>query len=372
MEPSIRLLADLVAIPSVNPMGRPGMGTGEAEIARYVADVLGRAGLDTEIDEVAPGRPNVIGLLDVGAERTLMLEAHLDTVHAEQMEVPPFVPEIRHGKLYGRGSCDTKGSLAAFLSAVRTVAGGALRPGVNILVAAVADEEYQFSGARRASERGLHADFGIAGEPTQLHIVRAHKGVTRWRIATRGSAAHAAYPERGRNAIYAMGHVLRLLENHAAELRARPPHPLLGTPTLSVGIIEGGQAVNMVPDFCRIELDRRTLPGESTPAVLQAVRDALAAASDWTMDDPHLAVGGMEVDEDAEIVRLLSAAIRATGHTVAIEAAQYATDAGIYNATGIPTVVFGPGDIRQAHTALEFIDLDEYEAAIRIVLQVLR
>jgi acetylornithine deacetylase len=243
---------------------------------------------------------------------------------------------------------------------------------VNVLVAAVADEEYQFSGARHASERGLHADFGIAGEPTRLRIVRAHKGVTRWRIVTQGRAAHSAYPERGMNAIYAMGHVLQSLEVHAAELRARPPHPVLGTPTLSVGVIEGGQAVNMVPDSCRIEVDRRTLPEESTAAVLQAVRDALAGVSDWSMDEPHLAVAGMEVAEDADVVRLLSEAIQATGRTVVIEAAHYATDAGIYNAMGIPTVVFGPGDIAQAHTASEFIDLNEYETAIRIIQQVLR
>jgi len=372
MDPTVALLRDLVAIPSVNPMGRPGSGSGEAEIARFVADLLLRGGLDTETDEVAPGRPNVIGLLDVRASRTLLLEAHLDTVQAEQMEISPFAPEIRQGKLYGRGACDTKGALAAFLSAVTGLAASARTPRFNVVLAAVVDEEYQFTGARQLVRKGLRADFGIAGEPTQLHIVRAHKGVTRWRITTDGRAAHSAYPERGKNAIYAMGHVLRSLEAHAASLGAADPHPVLGTATLSVGVIEGGQAVNIVPDRCWIEVDRRTLPGESPSAVLGAVRQALSSLSGWRMEEPHLAVEGMELPEEADIVRLLSAAIRGAGETVHVESAQYATDAGIYNAAGIPTVVFGPGDIAHAHTASEFIDLDEYAAAIRIIQQLIQ
>jgi acetylornithine deacetylase/succinyl-diaminopimelate desuccinylase family protein len=367
MDPTVSLLGDLVAIPSVNPMGRPGTGTGEAEIARVVADVLLGAGIDAELDEVSPGRPNVIGFLDARAERTLLLEAHLDTVHADQMEIAPFAPDIRDGKLYGRGSCDTKGSLAAFLSVLSALATSGAKPRLNIVLAAVVDEEYQFTGAQHAVRKGLRADFGIAGEPTQLRIVRAHKGVTRWRITTRGKAAHSAYPERGENAIYAMGEVLRRLETHAKAMRTRAPHPVLGTPTLSVGLIEGGQAVNIVPDRCRIEIDRRTLPGESTSAVLEAVREALSELSSWTIEEPHLAVEGMEVPEDAEIIRLLSAAIRASGRMLSVEGAQYATDAGIYNGAAIPTVVFGPGDIAQAHTASEFIDLDEYAAAIEII-----
>jgi len=372
MDPAVSLLADLVAIPSVNPMGRPGTGTGEADIARFVADVLRRAGIDTELDEVSPGRPNVIGSLDARAEGTLLLEAHLDTVHAEQMEIAPFAPEIRDGKLYGRGSCDTKGSLAAILSVLTALAISGERPRLNIVFAAVVDEEYQFTGAQHAVRKGLRADFGIAGEPTRLHIVRAHKGVTRWRITTRGQAAHSAYPERGKNAIYAMGEVLQHLETHANALRARTPHPGLGTPTLSVGLIEGGQAVNIVPDRCRIEIDRRTLPGESTSAVLGAVREALSGISSWTMEEPHLAVEGMDVPEDAEIIRRLSEAIRASGRMLCVEAAQYATDAGVYNGAGIPTVVFGPGDIAQAHTASEFIDLDEYATAIGIFRQLVQ
>ena len=352
-DPLVRLLADLVAIPSVNPMGRgkTGPGYSEHEVAAYVDAYLRRHGVGTRVNDVLPGRPNVTGFIDSGAEKTLLLEAHCDTVQAESMTIPPFSPELRDGRLYGRGSCDTKGSLAAFLYGVcsHLDAGGRLR--CNVIVIAAADEEYQFTGARHAVAHGLKADFGIVGEPTRLRIVRAHKGVTRWRIATRGVAAHSAYPERGVNAIYAMGHVLDRLERYGNALRGSAIHPLLGPASLRTGVIEGGEAVNIVPDRCTVEVDRRTLPGETTEEVLGAVRSALEGVSGWEFDPPHLAVAGMEVPEESPVVRLLSGAIAGVCGEASVEAAQYATDAGIYNGAGIPSVVFGPGDIAQAHTA---------------------
>ena len=205
------------------------------------------------------------------------------------------------------------------------------------------------------------------GEPTRLRIVRAHKGVTRWRIVTRGVAAHSAYPERGENAIYAMGHVLGRLEEYGKALRLSTPHPLLGTPSLSAGVIEGGEAVNIVPDRCVVEVDRRTLPGESPDEILGAVRRALEGVPGWKFDTPHLAVAGMELGEESPLVRLLSGAITGVCGEVRVEAAQYATDAGIYNGAGIPSVVFGPGDIAQAHTAEEWIDLGDLRSASAIV-----
>jgi acetylornithine deacetylase len=368
-DPLIRLLADLVAIPSVNPMGRgkSGPGYSEHDVAAYVAAYLRRHGVETGVSDVTPGRPNVTGFIDAGAEKTLLLEAHSDTVQAESMMIPPFTPELRDGRLYGRGSCDTKGSLAAFLHGVcsHLDAGGRFR--FNVIMLAAADEEYQFKGARHAVAHGLKADFGIVGEPTGLRIVRAHKGVTRWRIVTRGVAAHSAYPERGENAIYAMGHLLGRLEEYGKALRGSAPHPLLGSPSLSAGVIEGGQAVNIVPDRCTVEVDRRTLPEESTEEVLGAVRRALEAVPGWEFEPPHLAVAGMEVPEESPLVRLLSGAIGGICGDVHVEAAQYATDAGIYNGAGIPSVVFGPGDIAQAHTGEEWIDLENLHAAAAVV-----
>ena len=367
------LLSDLVAIPSINPMGRPSDGDRfrEQQIAGYVAEYMRSSGMDVSVSDVAPGRPNVIGYVDAGAAETILLEAHLDTVHVDNMAIEPFTPVVRDGRLYGRGACDTKGSLAAFLAAVTDCLATPKRLKYNVVVAAVADEEYQFTGARHAVEAGLKADAGIVGEPTRLRIVRAHKGLVRWRIITHGVAAHSAFPERGRNAIYVMGQVLTRIERYARRLAEREGHALLGPRTLSVGVIEGGSAVNIVPDGCSIEIDRRALPGEQADEILDDVRTQLRDINDWEFSPPHVAIMGMEVPEDAPVVRRLAAAVHAMTGDVMVETAPYMTNASVYNAAGIPTVVFGPGDIARAHTDSEFIPLDELNTAVTIIRNVL-
>ena len=368
-DPLIRLLSDLVAIPSVNPMGRSVAGAGytEAAIADFVFSRLKRHGLDVRVDEVAPGRPNVTARLDTGAEKTLLLEAHMDTVHTGTMTVPPFDPVVREGRLYGRGSCDAKGSLAAFIHALCSIADRKRKPGFNVVLLAAVDEEYGFTGSSFAMAQGLRADFGVVGEPTRCAIVRAHKGVMRWRVVTHGVAAHSAYPERGENAIFAMGAVLSRLGEYAGALRRVAPHEILGSPSLSAGVIEGGEAVNIIPARCVTELDRRTLPGETRERVLEGARRALDGLGGWSFEEPHLSVAGMEVPAEAPAVRLLADAIASAGGGVAIEGAQYATDAGVFNGGGIPSVVFGPGDIARAHTSEEWIDLDSLALAAAAV-----
>ncbi len=350
-------------------MGRGGTGAGYAEndVALCVEAYLRAHRVDCRLTEVAPGRPNVTAFVDAGAETTLLLEAHSDTVQADSMTIPPFTPDVRNGRLYGRGSCDTKGSLAAFLHGVCTHLDGGGRLRFNVVLVAAADEEYQFSGALHAVEEGLKADFAVVGEPTLLHIVRAHKGVIRWRIATRGVAAHSAYPERGENAIYAMGRVLGRLEEYGKTLRSSAPHPLLGSPSFSPGVIEGGEAVNVVPGRCILEVDRRTLPGETVEQVLRSAEHALGDLDGWSFDPPHLSVPGMEVSGESPVVRFLSGAVHDVCGEAHVEGAQYATDAGVYNGAGIPAVVFGPGDIAQAHTAEEWIDIGNLYAAAHVI-----
>jgi len=180
-------------------------------------------------------------------------------------------------------------------------------------------------------------------------------------------AAHSAYPERGENAIFAMGAVLARLERYAGALRNAPPHPLLGAPSLSAGVIEGGEAVNVIPARCSVDIDRRTLPGETGERVLEGARRALDGIGGWSFDPPQLSVAGIDVPEDAPAVRLLSGAVRGAGGDVRIEGAQYATDAGMLALGGIPSVVFGPGDIAQAHTAEEWIDLESLALAFAAV-----
>ena len=369
MEAVTKLLSDLVAIPSMNPMGRGRVGKeySEQSIAEFVAQFMRKASIDVELQQVSPGRPNVIGVVSVGAQETLMLEAHLDTVFADSMLIDPFDPIVRDGRLFGRGACDTKGSIAAFLQAVINSLKVAKSMRYNVLLLFVSDEEYRFAGAQHAVRHGLKADFGIAGEPTQLRIVRAHKGVTRWKIHTKGIAAHSAYPERGKNAIYAMAKVVGRLEQHSAALSAGHAHQLLGTPSLSVGVIEGGQAVNVVPDHCWIEIDRRTLPGEIAQTVLEPIRSLLSDLEGYEMREPHLSVAGMEVAEQSPIVQGLTQAVRSICGEAIVEAAHYATDAGIYNSVGVPTVVFGPGNIAQAHTESEYIELQQLHQAAAII-----
>jgi len=369
MNQLVRLLSDLVAIPSMNPMGRDREGEeySEHNIAQFVAAYMKNAGIDTEIYEIAPGRPNVEGWVDSGCSETLLLEAHLDTVHADRMTIDPFRPVIDDGKLYGRGACDTKGSIASFLHAVASALEHPGRLRYNIRFLFVSDEEYRFAGAREAVRRGLKATFGIAGEPTSLALVRAHKGVTRWKINARGVASHSAYPERGANAIYRMAEVIKRLEQHGQELLNSAGHPSLGTPTLSVGVIEGGQAVNVVPDACWIEVDRRSLPDETSESVLRPVKDLLKDLPDVEIAAPHISVAGMDVPEDSPIVQLLGKAVKHTLANVEIASANYATDAGVYNSVGIPAVVFGPGNIAQAHTDSEFISVSQLEQAALIL-----
>lgn len=369
MEPVTQLLCELVAIPSMNPMGRSRAGAGYSErnLADYIAAFLKKNSIDATLQEVSINRPNVVGYIDVKARETVLLEAHLDTVHADHMTIEPFKPMVKDGKLYGRGSCDTKGSMAAFLQGVVNVLKKPDQLRYNVLLLFVADEEYRFTGAGFAAQHGLKADFGITGEPTQLRIVRAHKGVTRWKIQTHGVAAHSAYPKRGKNAIYSMSKIIQTLELYAERLHQENQHPLLGTPTMSIGVIEGGQAVNVVPDRCWIEVDRRTLPGETAESILQPVQDLLKNVPDCEIEAPYLSVAGMEVAEDAPVVEHLSRAIQGVIRSVSIEAAHYSTDAGVYNSMGIPTVVFGPGNIAQAHTDTEYIELHQLHQAVAII-----
>src|SRR5579871_4780116 len=251
MHPAVSIARDLVAIPSVNPMGRPLAGAeyGEKNIAAYVDAFFRRLGIDSRIFGAQPERPNVVGFVNVNAAETVLLEAHMDTVSHEGMEIAPFDPVVRAGLLYGRGSCDTKSSLAVYLYAISQVIQSGKKLRRNVVIAGVHDEEYSFGGSRELVADGIKATYAIVGEPTSLNIVYAHKGVCRFRINTIGRSAHAALPWLGENAIYVMADLLKTLRDHAKELLTTE-HPELGPATLSVGRISGGTSVNTVPALC--------------------------------------------------------------------------------------------------------------------------
>lgn len=374
MDESISVLRDLVAIRSTNPMGRDlsGPDYSESAMADYVEAFFRRFTSEVERVEVKPGRPNVLGRLVSGpGAPTIVFEAHTDTVLVEGMTINPFDPVIKDGKLYGRGSCDTKASLASMMVALKRLALRSDRPRINVIVAATMDEEFGFSGIRHALDHGLKADFGVCGEPTELDRVIAHKGVARWKIHTAGVSTHSSRCDEGVNAIYRMAKVLNGLERfHQAALGRRPKHRLLGGPTLSVGRILGGQTVNTVPDWTHIEIDRRLLPGEKAREAMAEVEAFLKKQPEidfeFRSEPPFLVDTAMEISPDEPVVKALGAACEAVKGPSPTVGVPYGTDASKMVDAGIPTVVFGPGNILHAHSAAEYVDIQQVELAARI------
>jgi acetylornithine deacetylase len=369
------LAADLVRIGSVNPAGQDVRNNsfGEAALAGRIKAILRTLGATSvETTYPLPGRPNVTGYFDFGATQTILFEAHLDTVPTSGMSIDPFAADIRDGKLWGRGACDVKGPMAAMLTAI----GAARQSGrarYNVLFAAVCDEESGFAGVRHLLQNlPLPVTFAVIAEPTDLQPLAAHKGVARWNLTTRGLAAHSSTPHLGRNAIYTMADALLALRTHANQLTARAPHAQLGAPTLSVGVITGGSAVNVVPDTCTIQIDRRLVPGETPASAETELRAALAEFADISLSEPIVAAPAFSVSEESPAVKACLAAAHALGVSAVPEYANYCTDASFYPGHEIPAVVFGPGSIAQAHTADEFIEIAELERGAEAYLHILR
>jgi len=364
-----KLLRELIALPSVNPAFLPegDSHAGEQRVAEFLASIAARQGLDIELREVLPGRCNLLATLaPTGPVRQrLLLAPHLDTVDAAERQ---FTPRKANGRLYGRGACDTKGSVAAMFSAMLQLPRSRKRlQHTEIIFAGLVDEENMQAGSRALVAERCTADLAIVGEATRLKVVTAHKGSLWLGLQTRGRSAHGARPELGRNAVHAMARIVDTLETeYAANLR-RQHHPLLGHPTVSVGTIHGGTQANIVPDSCFVSVDRRTLPGETERGVkkdlLQLLnRKGLSATVTSGKQAPCLP---LETDASLPLVRqfLASAGQR---HPVGVH---YFCDASVLAKGGIPSVVFGPGDIAQAHTADEWISLDSLAQAEAMLLR---
>jgi acetylornithine deacetylase len=361
MDPTLRLLRDLVAIDSVNPSLVPG-ARGEAQIADAVAADMRSIGLDVEIEEVAPARPNVVGVLEGRSPgRTLMVCGHLDTVGVEGM-VAPFDPVLRDGRLYGRGSQDMKGGLAAMIGAARAIAAeGGLARG-RLVLAAVVDEEYASIGAD-ALVRRWTADAGVVTEPTDLAIAVGHKGFVWIEVVTRGVAAHGSRPADGRDAITRMGRVLVELERLDRELQARTPHPLMGTASVHASLIGGGRELSSYPDRCELQLERRTVPGESIDRAVAEIDELLAALR---AQDPELSASARfmfgrapyEIAPHHELAVALQHAVASGGRDTSITGMSFWTDAAVLAHAGIPSVLFGPGGAG-LHGVEEYVVVDD-------------
>lgn len=379
---SVDLLKDLVAIPSVNPMGRDLTGPEffEGRVSDYLEAFFRKLGVKWQRIEVVPGRANVIARFDIpSAKRTVLLDAHEDTVPTDGF-TDPFNPMIRDGKLFGRGSCDVKGGMAAMLSAFARLVRERPAGASNVIMSCTCDEESTSLGVndltqlwtdpkRAGSLIERKPDVAIIAEPTQLDVVVAHRGATRWKIRTAGRACHSSSPQDGINAVYRMGHVLTALEEFAELLPQRiTPHPLCGSATISVGRITGGISVNTVPDSCEIEIDRRVIPGEDGWDSIKQVREHLDSRLGFAVEHlPPWLVGVSLSDEHNgplgdELLEQITAVVgphRKVG-------VPYGTHASRIASAGVPSVVFGPGDIAQAHTVNEWIDINQLRQAAEV------
>jgi acetylornithine deacetylase/succinyl-diaminopimelate desuccinylase-like protein len=371
-------LAALVRLPSVNPMGRTDLPADilyEHRVTAYLEACLRDLGVAVERQTVSPGRDNLVAAYDPPGVPpfTTVFECHQDTVPVDAMTVEPFAARVENGRLYGRGACDVKGGAAVMLAAFERLARERPAGSARVILAYTVDEEHTFLGVQELVKRGLNADYAVVAEPTLLNIVTAHKGVVRWVAETGGRACHSSRPENGVNAVYRMARVVSAVERYAAQLQARPPHPTLGPRTASVGRVAGGVSPNTVPDVCRIDIDRRLLPGETAQGAAADLEAFLRAdpAIDFpvTLLQSHAACPPLDPARSGELAARLGAAIDAVAGRHEVHAVPYGTDASTISGGGIPAVVFGPGDIAQAHTKDEWIDLAQLDPAADILFR---
>lgn len=355
-------LRQLVAIPSINPNLKPDASPGgEASVCHFLADVLRQNGFEPQMSPVSPGRPNLYCHWNQSKPQTIILTAHSDTVPADDWDEDPFRPAARPDSVWGRGSCDTKASLTVFLAAFIQAARSGNCP-YNLVFAAVCDEEAGFTGSLSAAGT-LSADLAIVGEPTCQQVLYKHKGAMRFRLTATGRSCHSSTPQLGENAIYAISQaVLNLRELASGWEKFCDPH--LGARTMSVTTISGGQAVNVIPDRAFADVDIRLIPGDSPQQISTELQQALVPGV--TLDGPYLMANPLSTDPAHPLASRL-----ATISGQPFTGAAYATDAASFSEAGIPAVVFGPGDIRLAHTNHEHILTKDLYHALDILMQFL-
>ncbi len=360
----------------------------EERLSAWLMEYLQSIGAACERIEVAPGRANVLARYDApGATQTLLFDAHQDTVPVDGMTIPPFEPRVYDGRITGRGAADVKGGLASMLHAFSRLVSERPKGGANVVLSCTCDEEsttlgindlvQYWSTARGKSQLLLsRPDGAVVAEPTELNVVVAHKGVTRFRVQTRGRACHSSDPTQGQNAIYLMARLVSYLEAYAAQLPgSAAPHWLCGQPTLSVGQIHGGISVNVVPDQCVIEIDRRLIPGEDPLAVWSALcRQLVERFGSQVVVDPAWISSPALSDHDNQWLAdrvLNSVHLAAPDQHSQCLGVSYCTHASTTSGAGVPSVVFGPGSIAQAHTKDEFIAIEQLNRAAEAYFQLM-
>ena len=372
------ILSQLIRIPSVNPMGGDVQQDicYEHRLSDWLTHYFESIGAAHERIEVHSGRDNVLARYQAGPARpTILLDAHQDTVPVTGMS-QPFDPQIRDGRVRGRGACDVKGSMAAMLHALGRLINDQPTDAANVVLSCSCDEEAGMGGVlqlvkyweqHNSKSQLLHSkpDACIVAEPTDLNVVRSHLGVMRFRVWTTGQACHASQPDQGKNAIYAMTPVIGLLAEEAEQLATRSQgRSSCGRATLNVGIIKGGSSVNIVPDECVVEVDRRLVPGEDPAQIWTQINHQISKLPAARCDQPWLAAPALSDTDNGALADEFIAAVRSAGicDSEQIEVT-YCTNGSTIAAAGVPTVVFGPGSIAEAHTAQESIEIKQLDLA---------
>ena len=369
LSPTVKLLQDLISIPSVNPQGDPGTPhTGEKEIAEFLGDYLRKAGADVSLQKVEKDRPNLIAIFPTANKRSkqrILFAPHTDTVSVSNMVIDPFEPQIKSGKVFGRGASDTKGPMAAMLVALKEHFQTCKDSNTEITFAGLMGEEAGNLGAVEHAKKCPKYDFAIIGEPTDLRIIHAHKGTLWLRITTKGKACHASTPKDGENAIDTMSEVIRFLKEDLADILEAKADPYLGISTLNISTISGGSKVNIVPDKCSLELDLRLVPSLSHKTFISTLREALKAIDNNIKLEIICNSPGHHIDPQHPLISHILPA------TKGISVAPWFCDASIYAKKRIPAVALGPGSIKQAHTNNEYIRISELEAGTKCFKKVL-
>ena len=369
----LSLLRDLIQIESVNP-ALSSKGSGEAAIARYIGDYLSNLGLAVRFQEIEKNRVNVVGILKgSGGGPSLMLNGHTDTVSADTMETDPFAAEEKDGKIYGRGALDMKAGVAALITAVGSILENGVRLKGDVILTLVADEEYASIGTEAVVDAHT-ADAAIICEPTDLDIVIAHKGFAWTKIEVFGRAAHGSLPRRGVDAIVKAGKVLAAIHELGQTDLKKKTHPLLGSPSIHASLIEGGTELSTYPDYCKIELERRNLPGEDRKQITEEMQELLQRIGlhddQFKADfDVFFFRPAFEISPDQPIVQTVSRAFESICHRAPKYEGMWAwLDSAILAQAGIPVVIFGPsGD--GAHAAVEYADVESVITTTQVLVQ---
>lgn len=369
-EKLLTVLQELIAIDSINPTF--GGTVGEAKVADYLEAYFAPYSPKVEFQQVFEGRNNILFHFDGDREGPpLVFEAHMDTVSIADTARSTLKPFIEEGRVYGRGACDTKGSMAAMIVAISTLIDERGSLPLPVTFIGSVDEEYRAKGVYDLVERGIEAAGAVVGEPTGLDIIIAHKGVYRFSLECIGKSVHSSKPLEGINAVYKMMDVITAMQRELEPTYLKKEHYLTGGPTLNVGVIKGGNEVNTVPALCTIEVDRRVCPGEQRPDVEREFDQILETLK---ATDPHFEGRiydrfydpPLDTSEDSEIVQAMLLSCKEANRSAAIVGVPYGSDASKLAMAGIPSVVFGPGDIANAHTDHEYVLIEELVMAMEV------